>query len=405
MNEKSKKVQLVKIKTIKKMSIAKRINVLIVEDEPTVAQMLKEYLETVSSVKGQYWFSCIVVGSRQQSNQGVIIPNEQLGGYEGIYAFKNPSRYLVETRNCPPWEHSDYGNEKNKHYDETAEDIQNFHLVLLDVMLPIKDGYFILQEIRELDQNIPVIMLSAKNIKEDREKGFRLGADDYVSKPYSFQELEHRIKNILRRSDRHSGTFTHQQKETQNDKIFNIGGYTFDYVTRTLLKNNEEKEEVRLSYKENELLYLLCKGSGDQIITEQDTIIGVGRGIVERNQILHRIWKDNSYYKSRSMDVYMSKLRRLFVDNPRVEIVTLHGSGYRIVVHSEDKIRGKKEKTTRKTGIQSIKNNPYSTDTSVPIPHGQHSINPNFMSENNVNNFGKFGSGHLNSPLHPKEDK
>ena len=302
------------------MNNLKRINVLIVEDEPTIAQMLREYLESVSSVKGPYSFHCVVVGAAKGGNLE--------GGNEGIYAFKNPEQYIKEEEGYDA-----------SYFDKHAD--MRFHLVLLDIMLSSKDGYQVLQEIREIDSQVPIVLLSAKNVREDREKGFRLGADDYMSKPYSFQELDHRIKNILRRTEAaHANAIQNAaHRDSKTDKLFNIGGYMFDYITRTIVKTSGE--EVRLSFKENELLYMLCKGSGDSSILGEEA--AYSRGIVERNHILNKIWRDNSYYKSRSMDVYMSKLRKIFQDNPKVEIVTLHGAGYRIVVHDDERAKARKQ--------------------------------------------------------------
>ncbi len=189
---------------------------------------------------------------------------------------------------------------------------QDVDLVVLDVMLPKIDGFTLAERIRARDFYTPIVFLSARCAKEDVLRGFAVGADDFIKKPFSMEELVARCEAILRRVNEEV-----KISERHQIKKFDIAGYMYDYSTRMIDKGNGQR--IKLSSKENELLHLMVKD-------------GIGT-IVDRRLILDKIWDEDSYYKSRSMDVYMSKLRRAFKDNPRVEIVTLHGNGYRLVVY------------------------------------------------------------------------
>ena len=182
-----------------------------------------------------------------------------------------------------------------------------FNLCLFDVMMPIKDGFTLAKEIRKIDETIPIIFLTAKSMKEDTLQGFKSGADDYISKPFSMEELLARINAVLRR--------TSPQTKEEVAHVFNIGKYTFDYQKRILVLNNQEQ---KLTSKENELLRLLCLNQGKML---------------ERTYALKAIWDDDNYFNARSMDVYIAKLRKHLNEDDRIEIMNVHGRGFRFFVH------------------------------------------------------------------------
>lgn len=181
-----------------------------------------------------------------------------------------------------------------------------YALCLLDVMMPKKDGFTLAKDIRLVNADIPIIFLTAKNLKEDVIEGFKIGADDYMTKPFSMEELIFRIEAVLRRMS------TEQQNSDQ--MIFRIGMFTFD-ARKQLLSNGET--EVKLTTKESELLRLLASNSNK---------------VLERNYALKAIWVDDNYFNARSMDVYITKLRKLLKDDPKVEIINIHGRGYKLVM-------------------------------------------------------------------------
>lgn len=183
---------------------------------------------------------------------------------------------------------------------------QAFDLCILDVMMPKKDGFTLAREIKQVNREIPIIFLSAKNMKEDVLEGLRLGADDYMSKPFSMEELILRIEAVLRRS---SGLKTEDEQE-----IFKIGKLTFNSKKQTLLDGEEEQ---KLTTKESELLRLLCLNMNK---------------ILERNYALKHIWADDNYFNARSMDVYITKLRKILRKDPAVEIINVHGKGYKLIL-------------------------------------------------------------------------
>lgn len=182
-----------------------------------------------------------------------------------------------------------------------------FNLCLFDVMMPIKDGFTLAKEIRKINETIPIIFLTAKSMKEDTLQGFQSGADDYISKPFSMEELLARITAVLRRS-------MPQQKEEETH-LFAIGKYQFDYQKRLLNLNGKEQ---KLTSKENELLKLLCINQGKML---------------ERTYALKAIWEDDNYFNARSMDVYIAKLRKLLNEDDRIEIMNVHGRGFRFFIH------------------------------------------------------------------------
>jgi len=183
----------------------------------------------------------------------------------------------------------------------------SYSLCLLDVMMPVKDGFTLAKEIRKINEHIPIIFLTAKSMKEDTLQGFKVGADDYISKPFSMEELLARINAVLRRS---SGD-NEQQLETK----FNIGKYNFDAQKRILsIGDNEHK----LTSKENELLRLLVMSKGK---------------VLERAYALKAILDDDNYFNARSMDVYIAKLRKHLNQDENIEIMNVHGIGFRFIVH------------------------------------------------------------------------
>ncbi len=188
----------------------------------------------------------------------------------------------------------------------------NYQLCILDVMMPKKDGITLATDIRTIDQNVPIIFLSAKNMKEDILEGFKSGADDYMTKPFNTEELIMRIEAILRRSDKSQVTDSNEQA------VFNLGKLIFD-PRKQVLTNGETDEKTKLTTKESELLKLLCVNANN---------------ILERNYALKNIWMDDNYFNARSMDVYITKLRKLLRPEPDVEILNVHGKGYKLVCDS-----------------------------------------------------------------------
>jgi DNA-binding response OmpR family regulator len=182
----------------------------------------------------------------------------------------------------------------------------SFDICVLDIMLPNKDGFAIADEIRELNKEIPIIFLSAKVQTEDVLKGFSSGANDYIRKPFSIEELIVRIQNALN----HKAAKT---EENNKDQI-EIGRYIF-HLNRQLL--HDGNTERKLSFRESELLKLLYKN--------RDTI-------VDRKDILNLLWGNDSFFNSRNLDVYITKIRSYLKEDPSVEILTIKGIGYRFVV-------------------------------------------------------------------------
>lgn len=226
------------------------VKILLAEDDPNLGNLLKEYLEA----KGY----TVALATN---------------GKEGFDSFK-----------------------KNK-----------FDICLLDVMMPVKDGYTLAREIRSIDKNVPVVFLTAKSMKEDAIEGFNAGADDYITKPFSMEELMLRIKAILRRT---KGGSSAQAEQT----VFNVGKFTFDYNRQVLSIGTRQQ---KLTSKEADLLRLLCLHTND---------------VLDRSHALNSIWHDDSYFNSRSMDVYIAKLRKYLKEDPSVEILNIHGRGFKLLV-------------------------------------------------------------------------
>lgn len=228
--------------------------ILLVEDDPNFGTVLKEYLS--------------------------------LNGYEVVHA-KNGME----------------GFEKFKKTD--------YHLCILDVMMPYKDGFTLAKEIREKNTEIPIIFLTAKALKEDVLKGYKVGADDYLNKPFDSEVLLMKIKAIIQRKAKDSIA---DSKEFE----FQIGNFFLNSKLRFLTFHKENP--VKLSPKENELLRLLALHKND---------------LMPRELALIKIWRDDNYFTSRSMDVYIAKLRKYLNKEDDVEIINIHGEGFRLVVKSE----------------------------------------------------------------------
>ena len=227
---------------------------LIVEDDPNLGQILREYLE----VKGFETFLA-------------------QDGEEGLRAFQQ----------------------------------QPYDLCLLDVMLPLKDGFTLAEEIRRQDKETPIIFLTAKSLKEDTLQGLRLGADDYMTKPFSLEELLLRIRAILKRTSR-------QQAQVQADKPAEdapiaVGKFTF-YPQQQTLKHGDK--QTSLTAKESALLKMLVEQEGQTL---------------DRTTALKAIWHDDSYFNARSMDVYITKLRKILKEDPELQILSVRGEGFKLV--------------------------------------------------------------------------
>ena len=180
-----------------------------------------------------------------------------------------------------------------------------YDLCVLDVMMPKKDGFTLAQEIRSVNSDIPIIFLTAKTLKEDLFEGFRNGADDYITKPFSMEELIFRIEAILRRI---------KGKKTKETTFYKIGKFTFDTQKQVLTIDGKS---TKLTTKESELLSLLCAHANE---------------ILQRDFALKTIWIDDNYFNARSMDVYITKLRKHLKEDPSIEIINIHGKGYKLII-------------------------------------------------------------------------
>ncbi len=185
---------------------------------------------------------------------------------------------------------------------------EKYDICLLDVMMPNMDGFTLAEEIRNVDPDIPLFFLSAKSMKEDILNGYKLGADDYITKPFDSEVLLHKIKAILKRNQ--------EMQEKQHSQVeFIVGRYQFNSKLRTLQFDSNDAQT--LSPKENELLLMLCEYKND---------------LLPRDAALKRIWGSDTYFNGRSMDVYIAKLRKYLKEDSTVEIVNIHGNGFRLVV-------------------------------------------------------------------------
>ena len=180
-----------------------------------------------------------------------------------------------------------------------------YDMCMLDVMMPKMDGFTLARELRMINAEVPIMFLTAKNLKDDILEGFKLGADDYLTKPFSMDELVYRMEAILRRV---------KARNKQMAVRYQLGRFVFD-TQRQLLTIGEKS--TKLTTKESELLTMLCTHMND---------------VLERDLALKTIWIDDNYFNARSMDVYITKLRKHLKDDPNVEINNVHGKGYRLVV-------------------------------------------------------------------------
>ena len=226
----------------------KKIKLLLVEDDPNLGTLLKDYLDA----KGH---QCIL----------------RTNGEDGYKSFTNEA----------------------------------FDFVILDVMMPVKDGFSLAKDIRGIDQKVPILFLTAKSLDEDKLKGFETGADDYMTKPFSMEELMARITAILRRSSANLN---------QDDSKFTIGDFSFDTKLQILKSDNENQ---KLTTKESDLLKLLCKNEN---------------AVLERNHALKAVWGDDNYFNGRSMDVYIAKLRKYLKSDQRIQIINVHGKGFKLLI-------------------------------------------------------------------------
>ncbi len=191
-----------------------------------------------------------------------------------------------------------------------------YDLCIFDVMMPKKDGFTLAKEIREKDTEMPIIFLTAKTMKDDVLQGFKIGADDYISKPFNSEELLLRIQAILKRS---------QQKADPREEIkeFTIGKYHFNFPLRILTfdPDTENEEKEKLSPKEAQLLRMFAMYMND---------------ILPRSEALTKIWGEDNYFTARSMDVFVTKLRKYLKKDENIEIVNIHGNGFQLLVKAEE---------------------------------------------------------------------
>jgi len=179
-----------------------------------------------------------------------------------------------------------------------------YDICIFDVMMPKKDGFTLAQDIRKINTTVPIIFLTVRSLKEDILEGFKIGADDYITKPFSMEELLFRIEAILRRSN---------SKYSKMSGEVKFGNFLFDSQKQQLMIG---EKKIRLTTKESELLTLLAQSAN---------------AVLERNFALKSIWVEDNYFNARSMDVYITKLRKILREDPRLEIINIHGKGYKLI--------------------------------------------------------------------------
>ncbi|MDP2189640.1 MAG: response regulator transcription factor [Sphingobacteriaceae bacterium] len=185
---------------------------------------------------------------------------------------------------------------------------KKYDLLILDIMMPVKDGFTVAKDIRKTDPSTPIIFVTARSMKEDVLKGFEIGADDYLTKPFSMDELMVRIHAVLRR------TFRKNTQSNNEAEQFQFSNTLFNAITQSLTINGISTD---LTSKESELLRMLCSRINE---------------VVPRDEALNNIWGNDSYFNGRSMDVFISKLRKMLSADERVEIMNVHGKGFKLVV-------------------------------------------------------------------------
>ena len=186
---------------------------------------------------------------------------------------------------------------------------QSYDLLILDVMMPKKDGFTLGKEIRKINSHVPMIFATAKGMIEDKMQAFNLGGDDYITKPFRIEELLLRINALLKRTE------NSDKKEEEKQSHFKIGNYEFDYTNQVIAIGGAPQ---KLSTKEAELLRLLCLRKNE---------------VLTREEALLNIWHDDNYFNGRSMDVFLSKIRKYLRDDPNVEIINVHGRGYKLLIN------------------------------------------------------------------------
>ena len=184
---------------------------------------------------------------------------------------------------------------------------QKFDLCILDVMLPKIDGFALAQKIRDKDKNIPILFLTAKSMLEDKLQGFKLGGDDYITKPFSIDELVSKVEVFLKRSKVYA-------TNAEEKNLYHIGNYEFDFKELTLKNKNNS---YALTLREAELLRMLSLNRNQ---------------VVRREAILHQVWGEDNYYIGRSLDVFVSRLRKMFADDPHIQIENVRGVGFKFIV-------------------------------------------------------------------------
>lgn len=184
-----------------------------------------------------------------------------------------------------------------------------YDICVFDIMMPKKDGLQLAQEIRTINADIPIIFLTAKALKEDILEGFKIGADDYITKPFSMEELTFRIEAILRRV---------RGKKNKESSVYKLGKFTFDSQKQILSLG---EKQTKLTTKESELLSLLCAHANE---------------ILQRDFALKTIWIDDNYFNARSMDVYITKLRKHLREDNSIEIINIHGKGYKLITPEKE---------------------------------------------------------------------
>lgn len=188
---------------------------------------------------------------------------------------------------------------------------EQFDLCIFDVMMPRMDGYTLAEEVRIINTDIPIVFLTAKSLKDDTIQGFKVGADDYIGKPFSMEELLLRIQAILKRTRK-------DINELEKQTTFEIGKFIFHYDRQILI---DDQEEQKLTSKESDLLKMLC------IYKNQ---------VLDRSKALKKIWLDDNYFNSRSMDVYVTKLRKYLKSDPNLQIINIHGQGFKLLELKEE---------------------------------------------------------------------
>lgn len=183
-----------------------------------------------------------------------------------------------------------------------------FDICILDVMMPVMDGFALAKQIRSDNKKIPILFLTAKSLQDDKIKGFELGGDDYITKPFSMEELLVRMKAVLRRS-------LQGPLPGEDVSVYHIGAYVFDVNRQTLSLGDFQQ---KLTSKETDLLKLLCESMNQ---------------VLDRRIALHKIWNDDSYFNARSMDVYIAKLRKYLTKDPTVELINVHGTGFKLITN------------------------------------------------------------------------